>query len=73
MEILQVRGEAYSSCSEKNVNDSDHLRGTPTFSTPWRFVDNKADGRQQVKSRERPVFPLWKKLRMSVDISVELT
>jgi hypothetical protein len=23
-EILQVRGEAYSSWSEKNVNDSDH-------------------------------------------------
>ncbi len=43
IEILQVRGEAYSSWSEKNVNDSRHTILLATESSGWKSVDGKAN------------------------------
>jgi hypothetical protein len=43
IEILQVRGEAYSSWSEKNVNDSHHSIMSATESAGWKSVDGEAN------------------------------
>jgi len=43
IEILQVRSEAYSSWSEKNVNDSDHKARCRTQLVGSKNVDSKED------------------------------
>src|SRR5215472_492136 len=66
--ILQARGEAYSSCSEKNVNDCRHpAHRTFHPSERRKVIDNKTDGlvRQTPQAERHRRFV--EKLRKGVD------
>jgi hypothetical protein len=59
-EILQVRSEAYSSWSEKNVNDSNHGVRRIEKAVPLKDVDSKRDGRERLVGRGFRMADLWK-------------
>jgi hypothetical protein len=66
-EILQVRGEAYSSWSEKIVNDSHHTgQGSRTLSPGGKSLTGKVIGRTPIQ-RESRRRAFVEKLRMGVD------
>jgi len=60
IEILQVRSEAYSSWSEKKVNDSDHGTASNREFVPVKNVDSKADGRERLLDKAYGLPGLWK-------------
>ena len=67
VEILQVRGEAYSSWSEKIVNDSDHLKKVQTQEIAEKNVDNEEDAPKCLPHAVFHPHRLVEKLRMKVD------
>jgi hypothetical protein len=60
IEILQGRSEAYSSWSEKNVNDSDHSGAPVEWGVLLKNVDKEEDGRERRRDKRFRVVGLWK-------------
>jgi hypothetical protein len=60
IEILQVRSEAYSSWSEKNVNDSDHGTVAITEFVRLKNVDSKANCLKALMGKGYRSAGLWK-------------
>jgi hypothetical protein len=58
--ILQVRSEAYSSWSEKNVNDCNETAVRVDSFVREKNVDSKADGREALRGVDFSDAGLWK-------------
>ena len=67
IEILQGRGEAYSSWSEKNVNDSDNTLAVAVHSVYLKDVDSKANAQEGRLDKGYEGSGIVEKLRMEVE------